>query len=149
MKGNSVFKEWTRSWARREIIQSAVRVIHPRPTEEHAPTSSGTSNKIWRQNPQNLQRFSCSTHSSALSMSCRCSNTTPTALTIAAFATTAPGTLVEERIVDTVLGASIAFVVLWTTDWVCKRHRASALRHSYRRRLLLGWMPNRTTIRKC
>ena len=55
---------------------------------------------------------------------------TPTALTIAAFATSAPGTLVEERIVDTILGALIALVVLWTTNWVRRRHRASALRHS-------------------
>lgn len=35
VKGNPVFKEWARSWARRTIIQSAVRVINPRPTEEH------------------------------------------------------------------------------------------------------------------
>ena len=34
-KGNPVFKEWARSWARRTIIQSAVRVIDPRPTEKH------------------------------------------------------------------------------------------------------------------
>jgi DNA-directed RNA polymerase specialized sigma24 family protein len=30
-KGNSVFKEWAQSWARRVIIQNAVRVINPRP----------------------------------------------------------------------------------------------------------------------
>jgi DNA-directed RNA polymerase specialized sigma24 family protein len=35
VKGNPVFKEWARSWARRTIIQSAVRVIQPRPTEKH------------------------------------------------------------------------------------------------------------------
>ena len=35
VKGNPVLKEWARSWARRTIIQSAVRVIHPRPNEEH------------------------------------------------------------------------------------------------------------------
>jgi DNA-directed RNA polymerase specialized sigma24 family protein len=29
-KGNRVFKEWARSWARRTIIQSAIRVIGPR-----------------------------------------------------------------------------------------------------------------------
>jgi hypothetical protein len=33
-----VFKEWARSWARRAIIQCAVRAINPRPTE--ADTSS-------------------------------------------------------------------------------------------------------------
>ena len=29
-KGNRVFKEWARSWARRSIIQSAIRLINPR-----------------------------------------------------------------------------------------------------------------------
>src|SRR5258708_8572349 len=33
VEGNPVFKEWARSWARRAIIQNAVRVIHPRPAE--------------------------------------------------------------------------------------------------------------------
>lgn len=33
VKGNPVFKEWARSWARRAIIQNAVRVINPRPVE--------------------------------------------------------------------------------------------------------------------
>jgi hypothetical protein len=33
--GNPVFKEWARSWARRAIIQNAVRVINPRPTAGH------------------------------------------------------------------------------------------------------------------
>ena len=31
VQGNPVFKEWARSWARRQIIQNAVRVINPRP----------------------------------------------------------------------------------------------------------------------
>jgi DNA-directed RNA polymerase specialized sigma24 family protein len=39
VKGNSVFKEWARSWARRVIIQNAVRVVKPRPIEEYAPPS--------------------------------------------------------------------------------------------------------------
>jgi DNA-directed RNA polymerase specialized sigma24 family protein len=46
VKGNSVFKEWARSWARRAIIQNAVRVINPRRSpidnekyEEYAPPS--------------------------------------------------------------------------------------------------------------
>jgi DNA-directed RNA polymerase specialized sigma24 family protein len=34
VNGNPVFKEWARSWARRVIIQSAVRAINPRPVEE-------------------------------------------------------------------------------------------------------------------
>jgi DNA-directed RNA polymerase specialized sigma24 family protein len=44
VKGNPVFKEWARSWARRTIIQNAVRLINPRPVEESAPPSvnSGT-----------------------------------------------------------------------------------------------------------
>lgn len=29
-KGNHVFKEWARSWARRTIIQSAIRLVNPR-----------------------------------------------------------------------------------------------------------------------
>ena len=33
VNGNPVFKEWARSWARRAIIQNAVRVINPRPAE--------------------------------------------------------------------------------------------------------------------
>src|SRR5580700_6760694 len=30
VKGNPVFKEWARSWARRAVILNAVRVINPR-----------------------------------------------------------------------------------------------------------------------
>ena len=33
VEGNPVFKEWARSWARRAIIQNAVRVINPQPAE--------------------------------------------------------------------------------------------------------------------
>jgi hypothetical protein len=40
---NRVFKEWARSWARRTIIQCAVRVINPRPMEEAAPSTSHRS----------------------------------------------------------------------------------------------------------
>jgi hypothetical protein len=39
VNGSPVFKEWAHSWARRTIIQNAVRVINPRPLEEHAPSS--------------------------------------------------------------------------------------------------------------
>src|ERR1700738_2564772 len=38
VKGNPVFKEWARSWARRTIIQCAVRVINPRPREGDDPS---------------------------------------------------------------------------------------------------------------
>jgi DNA-directed RNA polymerase specialized sigma24 family protein len=33
IKGNPVFKEWARSWARRMVSLNAVRVINPRPAE--------------------------------------------------------------------------------------------------------------------
>jgi hypothetical protein len=45
VKGSPVFKEWARSWARRAIIQNAVRVIDPRPMEENAPSSFNSSAK--------------------------------------------------------------------------------------------------------
>jgi len=35
IKGNPVFKEWARSWARRVIIQNAIRVINPRLMEKN------------------------------------------------------------------------------------------------------------------
>jgi hypothetical protein len=38
--GNPVFREWARSWARRMIIQNAVRVIHPKPAEGNGRLSS-------------------------------------------------------------------------------------------------------------
>jgi hypothetical protein len=39
VNGSPVFKEWAHAWARRTIIQNAIRVINPRPVEEHAPSS--------------------------------------------------------------------------------------------------------------
>lgn len=44
-KGNSVFKEWAESWARRTIIQNAIRMIHPRQTESSISSfpTSGTA----------------------------------------------------------------------------------------------------------
>lgn len=36
---STVFKEWAQSWARRTIVQNAVRAINPRPTEEYTPSS--------------------------------------------------------------------------------------------------------------
>ena len=35
-----VFKEWARSWARRAIIQNAVRLVKPQPTDGNARSSS-------------------------------------------------------------------------------------------------------------
>jgi hypothetical protein len=40
VEGNPVFKEWARSWARRVIIQNAVRVIEPRPAKGSSDQSS-------------------------------------------------------------------------------------------------------------
>ena len=45
LKGSRVFKEWARSWARRAIIQNAVRVISPRPMGENVPSSINSSGK--------------------------------------------------------------------------------------------------------
>jgi DNA-directed RNA polymerase specialized sigma24 family protein len=45
VKGSPVFKEWARSWARRVIIQNAVRVINPRPMEEPTPSSFNSGGK--------------------------------------------------------------------------------------------------------
>ena len=46
IEGNAVFKEWARSWARRAIIQNAVRVINPLPAEGggRSPSSSVSVN---------------------------------------------------------------------------------------------------------
>src|SRR5271163_1925974 len=45
VNGSPVFKEWARSWARRAISHNAVRVINPRPTDEHAPPSLNSDGK--------------------------------------------------------------------------------------------------------
>jgi hypothetical protein len=45
VKGSPVFKEWARSWARRMIIQNAVRVINLRPMVENAPSRINGSGK--------------------------------------------------------------------------------------------------------
>jgi len=38
-KGNRVFKEWAQSWARRTIIQNAIQMIRPRPTDNGRSSS--------------------------------------------------------------------------------------------------------------
>jgi DNA-directed RNA polymerase specialized sigma24 family protein len=48
VNGNRVFKEWARSWARRVIIQNAVRLMNPRPVEGSAhsnPVSVNSNGK--------------------------------------------------------------------------------------------------------
>jgi len=44
-RGNPVFKEWALSWARRTIIQAAIKLIQPRPTynRKPSPTPAGGS----------------------------------------------------------------------------------------------------------
>ena len=44
VEGNNVFREWARSWARRAIVQNAIRMLAPRqeePTGVPAPVDSG------------------------------------------------------------------------------------------------------------
>jgi len=47
VKGNRVFKEWARSWARRAVIQCAVRVVNPKPMEVGGPSTSNSSRNTW------------------------------------------------------------------------------------------------------
>jgi len=44
VEGSPVFKEWARSWARRAIIQNAVRVINPWPVEDNVRSRSASIN---------------------------------------------------------------------------------------------------------
>jgi hypothetical protein len=55
--GNPVFKEWARSWARRTIIQNAVRLLNPRTGEGNDRSSSALVNTSDRQLPakQNVE----------------------------------------------------------------------------------------------
>jgi hypothetical protein len=46
VQGNHVFKEWARSWARRTIIQNAVRMINPRPNGRLSTPSAENSDKL-------------------------------------------------------------------------------------------------------
>jgi hypothetical protein len=50
VEGSPVFKEWARSWARRAIIQNAVRVIHPQVkiTDAQKPVSLANSDHALR-----------------------------------------------------------------------------------------------------
>jgi hypothetical protein len=51
VEGNSVFKEWARSWARRAIIQNAIRVIKPRLVEGSGGSSSASVNGKGKTHP--------------------------------------------------------------------------------------------------
>jgi DNA-directed RNA polymerase specialized sigma24 family protein len=37
--GNRVFREWARSWAKRAIVQNAIRELKPRPSQSNSPLS--------------------------------------------------------------------------------------------------------------
>ena len=39
VSGNRVFREWARSWAKRRIVQNAIRELKPRPTQSNSPLS--------------------------------------------------------------------------------------------------------------
>ena len=54
LQGNPVFKEWARSWARRMIIKSAVRVIQPRPIGENAHAGFGSNDKMLTTQPPEI-----------------------------------------------------------------------------------------------
>ena len=49
--GNPVFKEWARSWARRAIIQKAVRLINPRPDNRSGRSRSGSVDRDYKTLP--------------------------------------------------------------------------------------------------
>src|ERR1700736_6445445 len=55
VEGNPVFKEWARSWARRAIIQNAVRVINRRPVEGSGRSSSASVNSNGKTLPAEQQ----------------------------------------------------------------------------------------------
>jgi hypothetical protein len=46
VEGSAVFKEWARSWARRAIIQNAVRAINPLPNITDASKSASLNNGV-------------------------------------------------------------------------------------------------------
>jgi DNA-directed RNA polymerase specialized sigma24 family protein len=37
--GNPVFRQWARSWAKRSIVQNAIRELRPRPSQPNSPLS--------------------------------------------------------------------------------------------------------------
>jgi DNA-directed RNA polymerase specialized sigma24 family protein len=39
VSGNRVFREWARSWAKRPIVQNAIRELKPRPSQSNSPLS--------------------------------------------------------------------------------------------------------------
>jgi hypothetical protein len=43
VSGNPVFREWARSWAKRAIVQNAIRELKPRPSQSNSALSRATS----------------------------------------------------------------------------------------------------------
>jgi hypothetical protein len=39
--GNRVFREWARAWAKRAIIENAIRELQPRPSQSNSSLSGG------------------------------------------------------------------------------------------------------------
>ena len=46
VSGNRVFREWARSWAKRAIVQNAIRELKPRPSQSNSPLSRATSSNM-------------------------------------------------------------------------------------------------------
>ena len=46
VKGNPVFREWARSWAKRVIVQNAIREMKPRPTHSNSRLSNTSLSEI-------------------------------------------------------------------------------------------------------
>src|ERR1700758_2571918 len=46
--GNRVFREWARSWAKRTIVQNAIRELKPRPSQSNSPLSGGIFPNIYQ-----------------------------------------------------------------------------------------------------
>jgi len=45
LNGSPVFKEWAHSWARRTIVQNAIRLINPQPLDKDAGSNSVSTNR--------------------------------------------------------------------------------------------------------
>jgi len=49
VSGNRVFREWARSWAKRTIVQNAIRELKPRPSKSNSPRSGAMFSEIDQQ----------------------------------------------------------------------------------------------------
>ena len=57
LAGPSVFKDWARSWARRRIIQNALRVIKPQPSGENGDTPAAPADINGTAHPASAELF--------------------------------------------------------------------------------------------